>query len=95
MLSSEHAGSTLEPVVRRGGFGVDIAAPTARLDAADQALIAAVNGCDGVILAEISVSHPLFGALSLYRRIGISDAHKRRYAAQIEATYRAVDGAGL
>ncbi|HEY4322183.1 MAG TPA: DinB family protein [Gemmatimonadales bacterium] len=83
--------SASAPVIPRDV--VDADAPTARLDAAYQALITAVRASDGVNLAEITVSHPVFGPSSLYRWIGISGAHKRRHAAQIEETYRDVGGA--
>jgi hypothetical protein len=63
--------------------GLDAQAAWMALEESTTAFRTAIKEGDGLALSAISMTHPLFGSLSLYQYIAFAGAHEARHAAQI------------
>ena len=62
---------------------VDVAAGWATLEGNHATLRAALAGCDGLALSQVTLDHPFFGAMTVYQWVELMAAHEGRHTEQI------------
>ena len=63
---------------------VDVANGWAALESNHSALRAALSGCDGLALSQVTLDHPFFGTMNVYQWIELIAAHEGRHTEQIK-----------
>ena len=72
---------------------LDAAAAWAAVESGHQRLRALVEAADGLALSEVTLTHPFFGAMTVYQFVELMAAHEGRHAEQIKEIARALAGA--
>ena len=62
---------------------VDIATGWATLEGNHSHLRAALAGCDGLALSQVTLDHPFFGTMNVYQWVELMAAHEGRHTEQI------------
>lgn len=62
---------------------VDVASGWAALESNHSTLRAALAGCDGLALSQVTLDHPFFGTMNVYQWIELMAAHEGRHTEQI------------
>ena len=62
---------------------VDVATGWATLESQHANLRAALTGCDGLALSQVTLDHPFFGTLTVYQWVELMAAHEGRHTEQI------------
>jgi len=62
---------------------VDIAAGWTTLERNHASLRAALAGCDGLALSQVTLDHPFFGTMNVYQWVELMAAHEGRHTEQI------------
>ena len=63
---------------------VDVATGWASLEDGHATLRAALTGCDGLALSQVTLDHPFFGTLTVYQWVELMAAHEGRHTEQIK-----------
>ena len=63
---------------------VDVAAGWAALEGNQATLRAALEGCDGLALSQVTLDHPFFGTMTVYQWVELMAAHEGRHTEQIK-----------
>jgi hypothetical protein len=71
-----------EPALPTGT--VDIASGWATLERNHSTLRAALSGCDGLALSQVTLDHPFFGTMNVYQWVELMAAHEGRHTEQIK-----------
>src|SRR5262245_8229305 len=69
---------------------VDVATGWATLQSNDAALRAALAGCDGLALSQVTLDHPSFGTMTVYQWVELMAAHEGRHTEQIREIAAAI-----
>jgi hypothetical protein len=62
---------------------VDVATGWATLEGQHSNLRAALAGCDGLALSQVTLDHPFFGTMNVYQWVELMAAHEGRHTEQI------------
>ena len=62
---------------------VDVASGWAALESNHSTLRAALAGCDGLALSQVTLDHPFFGTMNVYQWVELMAAHEGRHTEQI------------
>jgi hypothetical protein len=62
---------------------VDVATGWATLEGNHSQLRAALAGCDGLALSQVTLDHPFFGTMNVYQWVELMAAHEGRHTEQI------------
>jgi hypothetical protein len=62
---------------------VDVASGWATLESHHSTLRAALSGCDGLALSQVTLDHPFFGTMNVYQWVELMAAHEGRHTDQI------------
>ena len=62
---------------------LDAVAAWAALEAGHERLRQTVAGAEGLALSQVTITHPFFGAMSVYQFVELMAAHEMRHAEQI------------
>lgn len=63
---------------------IDVATGWAALENGHATLRAALAGCDGLALSQVTLDHPFFGAMTVYQWVELMAAHEARHTEQIK-----------
>ena len=63
---------------------VDVATGWAALEDGHATLRAALAGCDGLALSQVTLDHPFFGTMTVYQWVELMAAHEGRHTEQIK-----------
>ena len=63
---------------------VDVASGWATLESNHSTLRAALSGCDGLALSQVTLDHPFFGTMNVYQWVELMAAHEGRHTEQIK-----------
>jgi hypothetical protein len=63
---------------------LDVATGWAALESAHATLRAALAGCDGLALSQVTLDHPFFGTMTVYQWVELIAAHEGRHTEQIK-----------
>ena len=63
---------------------VDVATGWATLEGNHSHLRAALAGCDGLALSQVTLDHPFFGTMNVYQWVELMAAHEGRHTEQIK-----------
>ena len=61
----------------------DVASGWAALESNHSTLGAALAGCDGLALSQVTLDHPFFGTMNVYQWVELMAAHEGRHTEQI------------
>jgi hypothetical protein len=62
---------------------IDVAAGWTAMENNHAALRAALAGCDGLALSQVTLDHPFFGTMTVYQWVELMAAHEGRHTEQI------------
>ena len=62
---------------------VDVATGWAALEDGHATLRAALAGCDGLALSQVTLDHPFFGTMTVYQWVELMAAHEGRHTDQV------------
>ena len=62
---------------------VDVATGWTTLEDTHSKLRAALSGCDGLALSQVTLDHPFFGTMNVYQWVELMAAHEGRHTEQI------------
>jgi hypothetical protein len=71
-----------EPALPTGS--VDVASGWSALEGNHENLRAALAGCDGLALSQVTLDHPFFGTMNVYQWVELMAAHEGRHTEQIK-----------
>jgi hypothetical protein len=63
---------------------VDVASGWSALEGNHATLRAALAGCDGLALSQVTLDHPFFGTMNVYQWVELMAAHEGRHTEQIK-----------
>jgi hypothetical protein len=63
---------------------IDVATGWATLEGHHATLRAALTGCDGLALSQVTLDHPFFGTMTVYQWVELMAAHEGRHTEQIK-----------
>ena len=72
------------PEPARPSGTVDVASGWAMLESHHSTLRAALSGCDGLALSQVTLDHPFFGTMNVYQWVELMAAHEGRHTEQIK-----------
>jgi len=62
---------------------VDVTTGWTTLEDTHSRLRAALSGCDGLALSQVTLDHPFFGTMNVYQWVELMAAHEGRHTEQI------------
>jgi hypothetical protein len=80
---SDRANKRQAPETAHPTGTVDVATGWATLESNHATLRAALAGCDGLALSQVTLDHGFFGTMNVYQWIELIAAHEGRHAAQV------------